>query len=112
VINARIGKKTNNGRKINKATHYGRSQQKMMTELFPLFGQPNFSGDDMNIIQVGRPAVSRYHQTRRFFTDGLGYDACIALTIFLFLSWVLSWVGLCCWVLMLRKERGQLHFKY
>jgi hypothetical protein len=76
LVNARVGKKTNNGRKVNKATHYGRSQQKMMAEFFALYGQPNFSGDDMNIIQVGRPAVSRYHQTRRFLVDGLGFDAC------------------------------------
>ena len=45
-----------------------------MKELFALFGQPIFSGDDMNIIQVGRSAVSRYHQTRRFFEEGLGDD--------------------------------------
>jgi hypothetical protein len=74
-IDARVGKKSNNFRKNTEATHYGRSQQKMMFELFALFGQPNFSGDDMNIIQVGRMAVSRYHQTRRFFTTGLGLDA-------------------------------------
>ncbi len=24
------------------------------------------TGDDMNTIQVGRPAVSRYHNTRKF----------------------------------------------
>jgi hypothetical protein len=48
----------------------------MMAEFFALDGQPNSSGDDMNIIQlVGRPAVSRYHQTRRFLADGLGFDA-------------------------------------
>ena len=28
------------------------------------------SGDDMNIIQVGRPAVSRYHQIRGFYPPG------------------------------------------
>jgi hypothetical protein len=63
IVNARVGKITHNGRKINKATHYGRSQQKIMAEFFALHGQPNFSGDDMNIhvVQVGRPAVSRYH---------------------------------------------------
>jgi hypothetical protein len=34
------------------------------------------SGDDMNIIQVGRPAVSRYHQTRKFYmkNEGVHYD--------------------------------------
>ena len=45
-----------------------------LIELFTLFGHPIFSMDDMNIIQVGRSAVSRYHQTRRFFEAGLGYD--------------------------------------
>ena len=28
------------------------------------------SGDDMNIIQVGRPAVSRYHQIKGFYPPG------------------------------------------
>ena len=30
----------------------------------------------MNIIQVGRPAVSRYHNTRRFYmtNEGVDYD--------------------------------------
>ena len=28
----------------------------------------------MNIIQVGRPAVSRYHQQPRFFPGGKGVD--------------------------------------
>ncbi len=36
------------------------------------YGQVNISGDDMNIIQVGRPAVSRYHQQNRFFIEGGG----------------------------------------
>ena len=47
-----------------------------MRELFALYGQPNFSGDDMNIIQVGRPAVSRYHQVRRFMEQSAVVDAC------------------------------------
>ena len=34
--------------------------------------QPSFSGDDMSLIQVGRPAVSRYHQIRGFFPEGPG----------------------------------------
>ena len=40
------------------------------------YGQLNMSGDDMNLIQVGRPAVSRYHNNRRFYmTDqGVNYD--------------------------------------
>ena len=31
-------------------------------------------GDDMNIIQVDRPAVSRYHQISKFFAEGEGPD--------------------------------------
>ena len=37
-----------------------------------LHGQPCASGDDMNIIQVGRAAVSRYHQINRLFGCGAG----------------------------------------
>ena len=32
------------------------------------------SEDDMNIIQIERPAVSRYHQQQRFFMAGEGPD--------------------------------------
>ena len=74
LINAKVAAKSNNWRKLGPAVHYGRAAQKMVKEFFSLHGQPNFSGDDMNIIQVGRSAVSRYHQTRRFFEEGLGYD--------------------------------------
>jgi hypothetical protein len=55
-------------------THYGRSQQKIQQEWFAFHRQVNFTGDDMNIIQVGRPAVSRYHQQRKFFVEGAGPD--------------------------------------
>jgi hypothetical protein len=51
--------------------HFARAQQKTVSaELFTLCGQPCFSGNDMNITQVGRPAVSRYHQVKRFFPAG------------------------------------------
>ena len=36
------------------------------------FNQLNLSGDDMNIVQVGRPAVSRYHQIKGFYPTGEG----------------------------------------
>jgi hypothetical protein len=36
--------------------------------------QLNSSGDDMNVIQVGRPAVSRYHNTRKFYVTDEGVD--------------------------------------
>ena len=35
-------------------------RSKNYKEWFAFYGQPILSGDDMNIIQVGRPAVSRY----------------------------------------------------
>lgn len=59
---------------MGEGVHFARAQQNMLAELFTLFNQPCFSADDMNIIQVGRPAVSRYHQQRRFFPGGKGVD--------------------------------------
>ena len=44
----------------------------MITEFMTSFGQINVSGDDMNIIQVGRPAVSRYHQIKQLYPEGQG----------------------------------------
>ena len=40
--------------------------------MFQHFAQPHFSGDDMNMIQIGRPAVSRYHQGRMYAKKGKG----------------------------------------
>ena len=74
LINARVAPKQNSYRHCAEGVHYARAQQNMFAELFTLFGQPCFSGDDMNIIQVGRPAVSRYHQNRRFFPDSEGFN--------------------------------------
>jgi hypothetical protein len=74
LINARVAHKKNSYREGGEGVHYARAQQKAIAELFALFKQPNYSGDDMNIIQVGRPAVSRYHQNRRFFPEGEGYN--------------------------------------
>ena len=50
------------------------SQQRLTREFLAYFGQPNFSGDDMNILQVGRPAVSRYHKTNRLHPTGHGIN--------------------------------------
>ena len=47
----------------------------MLQEWFEHYGQLNSSGDDINIIQVGRPAA-RYHNHRRFhmIDEGVNYD--------------------------------------
>ena len=52
LINAKVAPKSNNWRKQGPAVHYGRAAQKIVKELFALHGQPIFSGDDMNIIQL------------------------------------------------------------
>ena len=72
LVTARLGKRRNDYRPSTLGTQYARSEQNMIAEFFSWHGQLNLSGDDMNIIQVGRPAVSRYHQMRGFFRDGDG----------------------------------------
>jgi hypothetical protein len=57
-------------RALSEGTHFARAQQRLLQEWFTFHGQLCVSGDDMNIIQVGRPAVSRYNQQRRFFLNG------------------------------------------
>ena len=74
LIDARVELKRNNQRSISKGTHFGRAQQKLLKEWHAFHEQPFSSGDDMNIINVGRPAVSRYHQQRRFYRIGHGPD--------------------------------------
>ena len=59
IVNARVAKKSNSSRKMSEGTHFQRAQEKIVQEFFARHNQPNVSGDDMNIIQVGRPAVSR-----------------------------------------------------
>ena len=44
----------------------------MVEEFAESYGQLRLSCDDMNIIQVGRPAISRYHQIKGFFPVGAG----------------------------------------
>ena len=77
IVNARVAKKSNSSRKMSEGTHFQRAQEKIVQEFFARHNQPNVSGDDMNIIQVGRPAVSRYHQQTRWFMDNQGPDHAI-----------------------------------
>lgn len=72
LIDARKGTKRNNFRPVTAGTHYARSERKLIDEFMCSYGQLIISGDDMNIIQVGRPAVSRYHQIKGFFPLGQG----------------------------------------
>ena len=69
VTAAKVPRKRNDdgGPGQGEGTHAARAQQKLFKEFQMLVRQPCISGDDMNIIQVGRPAVSRYHQVRRLF---------------------------------------------
>jgi hypothetical protein len=70
VVNIKIGRRKNDKREITEGVHYGRSERKLANEFFARHNQLNMSGDDMNIIQVGRPAVSRYHQIKGFYPPG------------------------------------------
>jgi hypothetical protein len=72
LIGARVASRRNDDHEINSLTHFGRAMQKLIQEWFVYHDQPRLSGDDMNIIQVGRPAVSRYHQSRSFWMDQWG----------------------------------------
>ena len=74
VVNARLGTRSNNFRPTSEGTHWGRADQNLITEFIEAYAGLNLSGDDMNIIQVGRPAVSRYHQINKFFAEGEGPD--------------------------------------
>ena len=71
-VHAKVAGVRNDARAITEEVHFARAQQKLFREFHALHGQPWYSRDDMNIIQVGRPAVSRYHRNRRFFMEGEG----------------------------------------
>ncbi len=75
-VDARVQPKRNSARKLSHNTHVARAQQKLLEEWHAFHEQINVSGDDMNTIQVGRPAVSRYHTTRRLYMtgEGVNYD--------------------------------------
>ena len=64
--------KRNDDNDINSLTHFGRATQKLTKEWFVYHRQPLLSGDDMNVIQVGRPAVTRYHQQKSFWMEHWG----------------------------------------
>jgi hypothetical protein len=72
IVDARRGTRRNNWREITEGTHFARAERKLVDEFFQSHGQLRLSGDDMNIIQVGRQAVSRYHQVKGFFPTGAG----------------------------------------
>ena len=67
VVNIKIGRRRNDKRSITQGVHFARAERRISYEFFVRHRQPNMSGDDMNIIQVGRPAVSRYHQIIGFY---------------------------------------------
>ena len=66
LVDAKVGATTN----ISEGTHYGRAFQCMLRELFGLYGQPSFSGDDMNIIQVPHNTHTNNHQHTLTHTGG------------------------------------------
>lgn len=72
VVDAKVTPKRNTNVDDRVNRHYYRSEVKMLVECFEHFGFPTMSMDDMNAIQVGRPAVSRYHQNKSFFKLGKG----------------------------------------
>ena len=72
IVNARVQSKRNNAKKTSEGVHFARSEQQLLREFMEFHGQPSLSGDDMSLIQVGRAAVSRYHQQRGFFPEGQG----------------------------------------
>lgn len=67
VVEARIDVKRNDKGATGRMVHFGRSENRKLREWHSFWQQLNGSGDDMNIIQVGRPAVSRYHQQGRWY---------------------------------------------
>ena len=76
AVDARVQPKKNSARKLCRNTHTARAQLKLPQEWHAFHSQINISGDDMNTIQVGRPAVSRYHNSRKFYMtkEGVDYD--------------------------------------
>jgi hypothetical protein len=73
-IDAKVGRKENSREERKAIHHFARSQVGLVFECLAMFDQPVLSGDDMNTIQVGRPAVSRMHSQRRMFYKGQGYN--------------------------------------
>jgi hypothetical protein len=69
-VNAKKTLVKNDARAITQEVHFARAQQNLFREFHAYHGLPWYSG--VNIIQVGRPAVYRYHRNRRFFMEGEG----------------------------------------
>jgi hypothetical protein len=74
LVDARVARKRNDKRPVGDQTHFARAQQKLLKEWHADRAGVNFSGDDMNIIQVGRPAVSRYHNSKKFYPQNASPD--------------------------------------
>ena len=72
-IDARVGSKLNSYREPHEDAHYIFARNKYRREFASMFNKSvcKLSKDDMAKVKVGPPAVSRYHQIRRYF---LGAD--------------------------------------
>ena len=75
-VHAKVGTKSNSYRESHIDAHYLFARNKMRRELGSLFSTNInvLSVDDMSKIKVGAPAVSRYHQIKRFFPDSDGHN--------------------------------------
>ncbi len=72
LIDVRVGTKQNSYREHHIDAHYLFARNKMRRELGTLFSDSinTISVDDMAKLKVGAPAVSRYHQVKRYFAEG------------------------------------------
>ena len=72
LIDVRVGTKNNSYREHHIDAHYLFARNKMRRELGTLFSDSinTISVDDMAKLKVGAPAVSRYHQVKRYFVEG------------------------------------------
>ena len=68
LIQARVPAKQNTATaKEHAHLHYTQAQVQYVNEIFQFFGCTRISADDKNKVNVGTPAVSRYHQISAFF---------------------------------------------
>ena len=68
---ARVPKKDNSAQASqHEDLHYTRAQVAYVNEMMETYGAICLSCDDKNKINVGTPAVSRYHQLSKFFLQG------------------------------------------
>ena len=96
AINAKVAPKRNSARPMPALTHFARAKQKLFMEWFWLHGQPILCGDDMNIINVGRAAVSRYHQIKPANSSKWDKEWITMFMISQPLSLDWRWVASCC----------------